>query len=114
MKSSFIANAVVITVLLLVSPGLRADEGTGSLDKAHHLLQAAAGEPGEPPSSDEQKKDLDGAMKEFKDLPKVYHGKLARAKQSLQAVIDEQSSADPSKVRSDILEVDDMVRTLMQ
>ena len=99
-------------LVLLGSPGLRAD-GPASFDDVHHLLQAAAGEPDSPPSPDDRKKDLAQALGELDKLPHVYHGKLARAKQAVQSVIDELSSAGPSKVRSDILEADDRIRALI-
>lgn len=115
MKSSFTLGfgTVVIAVFLIGSPSLRAD-GPASFDDVHHLLQAAAGEPDSPPSADERQNDLNKAMDELKRLPHVYHGKLGKAKQLVQHVIDELSTASPSQVRSDILEADDKIRALAE
>jgi hypothetical protein len=115
MNSSFIRGAglAVITLVLLGSPGLRADE-PASFDDVHHLLQEAAGDPDSPPSADQRKDDLGKAIRELDRLPHVYHGRLAKAKQLVQGVIDELSSADASKVRSDILEADDRIKALAE
>jgi hypothetical protein len=105
-------SAVVVILFLLGSPGLRAD-GAASFNDVHHLLQQAAGEPDSPPTLDDRTKDLSQALDDLAHIPHVYHGKLARVRQAVQAIIDELSSADPSKVRSDILEADDTVKTLI-
>jgi predicted HAD superfamily Cof-like phosphohydrolase len=114
MKSLLIqgTGVVVVILVLLGSPGLRA-AGTASFDDVHHLLQQAAGEADSPPTLDERTKDLSQALEDLAHIPHVYHGRLARVRQEVQAVIDELSSADPSKVRSDILEADDTVKTLI-
>jgi hypothetical protein len=106
-------GVVVVILVLLGSPGLRAD-GTASFDDVHHLLLQAAGDLDSPPAPDERKKDLSQAMDDLNHIPRVYHGKLARVRQAVQAIIDELSSADPSKVRSDILEADDTVKTFIK
>jgi hypothetical protein len=112
--SSLIASAVA--VLLFVSSPLRADEGNPpSLDQVHKLLQQAAGDSGDAaPPPDQQKALVSQAIEMIRQLPHVYHGELRKASAELEAALDELNGGDAAhKARSDILDADDLIRSIM-
>jgi hypothetical protein len=117
MNPSRLASLVVFTAVLLFfgSPQLRADDAPASLDDVHKVLLQAAGDSADaPPPVDQQKELLGQALKMIRTLPHVYHGELKRAAQEVEAALDELSKGDSAhKARSDILDADDLIRSIM-
>ncbi len=112
--SSLIVSAVAL--LLFVSSPLRADDGNPpSLDQVHKVLQQAAGDSEDSaPAPDQQKALVGHAIEMIHRLPHIYHGELRKATAELEAALDELASGDAAhKARSDILDADDLIRSLM-
>jgi hypothetical protein len=112
--SFLIASAVA--VLLFASSPLRADEGgPGSLDEVHKILRQAVGDSEDSaPAPDQQKALVGRALDMIHRLPHVYHGELIKASRDLEAALDELTRGDAAhKARSDILDADDLIRSIM-
>jgi len=112
--SSLIASAVA--VLLFASSPLRADDGNPpSLEDVHKILKQAAGDSEDTaPPPDQQKALVSQALDMIHKLPHVYHGELKKAARDLEAALDELANGDAAhKARSDILDADDLIRSIM-
>ena len=92
---------------------LRADDTPPSLDGVHQLLVQAAGDSADAPP-DNQKELLGQAAHMIRQLPHVYHGALNQAERDIEAALDELASGDAAhKARHDILDADDLIRSVM-
>ena len=111
---SLIASAVA--VLLFACSPLRADDSNPpSLAEVHKLLQQAAGDSEDTaPPPDQQKAFVSQAIKMIRQLPHIYHGELRAATADLEAALNELAGGDAAhKARSDILDADDLIRSIM-
>lgn len=106
----------VVTVGFLSASRTWADTPTASLKDVHELLVAAAGDgPDNAPPADKQKTLLADALKDIHHVPHVYHGKLNAAARNIEAALTELSSGDTAhKARHDILDADDIIKSLME
>ncbi len=117
MNPSRLSSLVVFTLVLVFfgSPQLRADDTPPSLDDVHKVLLQAAGDSADaPPSADQQKALLGQALDMIHQLPHVYHGELKQAAREVEAALDEIGNGDAAhKARSDILDADDLIKSIM-
>jgi hypothetical protein len=107
--------ALVVVGILFVFPS-RLFAGTpASLDDVHHVLQQAAGVNADtPPTIDQQKELLGQAIKMIHSIPHVYHGQLKQVDRDINAALNELSSGDGAhKARTDILDADDLIKSIM-
>jgi len=118
MKSARVSSlmASAMATLLFVAAPLRADDSNPpSLVGVHQLLRQAAGDSDDTaPPPDQQKALVGQAIKMIRQLPHIYHGELRAATVDLEAALNELAAGDAApKARSDILEADDLIRTIM-
>jgi len=115
MNPSRLFSLVVFTLVLFFfgSPQLRADDTPPSLDGVHQLLVQAAGDSADSPPAD-QKELLGQALHMIHQLPHVYHGVLAQAARDVESALDELANGDGAhKARHDILDADDLIKSIM-
>jgi hypothetical protein len=113
--SSLMTSAVA--ALLIASSHVCADEGNpASLADVHKLLQQAAGDSADTaPAPDQQKALIAQALEMIHHVPHVYHGELKHAARDLEAALDELAGGNTAdKARSDILDADDLIRSIME
>jgi len=117
MNPSRLFSLVVFTIGLALfgSPQLRADDTPPSLDDVHKVLVEAAGDSSDAqPPVDQQKELLGQALEMIRKLPHVYHGELRHAAQDVEAALVEIGNGDGAhKARSDILDADDLIKSIM-
>jgi hypothetical protein len=100
----------------LTSFPLRADNPVPATpDDVHKILREALGDgPDSAPPPEQQRALVSKALKVIERVPHVYHGELMRAAQDMSAALEDLArDGGASKARGEILDADDLIRSIM-